>query len=174
MIRVTEAVHFAALKHKDQRRKYTDDPYINHPIEVAKIVSEVKHTDEMLCAAYLHDTIEDTDTTYNEILKTFGLTVATYVLGLTDISKLTDGNRATRKKMDREHLSEQYAEVQTIKLADLISNTTDILKHDIKFAKTYLKEAQKLYKALDKGDTNLRYRLLVILNNSESKEVANG
>ncbi len=168
--RLAKVVHFAAVKHRDQVRKYSGESYINHPIEVAKIVAEVSCTEEMICAAYLHDVIEDTDTDYDEIVREFGVTIADHVNGLTDVSTKEDGNRAARKKLDRDHLSKQDADVQTIKLADLISNTVDIVENDPKFAKVYLVEARELYKVLDKGSVYLRQRLLCILNDSEVVE----
>jgi hypothetical protein len=74
---------------------------------------------------------------------------------MTDISQPQDGNRATRKAIDREHTARAPAEAQTIKLADLISNSKSIMKHDPAFAKTYLEEKRLLLEVMTKGDKGL-------------------
>jgi (p)ppGpp synthase/HD superfamily hydrolase len=162
-----KAIQFATFKHEEvkQVRKYTNVPYIVHPIEVLNIVKQSPtHTEEMLIAAVLHDTVEDTNTTLDEIKDNFGLTVMTYVKGLTDISQPTDGKRPARKKIDRDHSESQSAEVQTIKLADLISNAKDIMVHDANgFGKIYIQEKKELYKVLTKGCPILRQQALEIL-----------
>src|SRR5210317_2166475 len=118
-----EVLKFATKAHGDQKRKYTNDPYIVHPIAVSEIVKTVAHTDEMVAAALLHDVVEDTDVTLDQIKDKFGSKVAELVGWLTDISRPEDGNRKTRKTLDREHSAEAPADAQTIKLADLIHNT---------------------------------------------------
>lgn len=139
-----------------QKRKYTGEPYIVHPAEVAKIVADVPgSTPDMVAAAWLHDVIEDTGCTFTDIHMAFGIDIATMVGWLTDISKPEDGNRAKRKAIDREHTAQAPAEVQTIKLADLISNSKSIIQHDPKFAKTYLEEKRLLLEVLTKGDPGL-------------------
>lgn len=150
--RVFATAAHAAVK---QVRKYTGEPYINHPIHVMNIVKTVPHTDAMLAAALLHDTVEDTGVTIELIEQEFGSEVAVLVSWLTDVSTKDDGNRATRKEMDRVHMSHAPAAAQTIKLADLISNTSSIVKHDLNFAETYLKEKVALLKVLTKGDPAL-------------------
>lgn len=101
---VENAIELAKNAHEGQVRKYTGEPYFNHLEEVANIVSEYTDDESMIAAAYLHDVVEDTDTTIGAVKSRFGDIVAGYVNGLTDISKPSDGNRKTRKKMDREHL----------------------------------------------------------------------
>ena len=151
------ALQFATKKHGEvkQKRKYTGEDYITHPIAVAEIIMGIKHTPEMIAAAYLHDTVEDTNTTLNEIEKEFGLTVAAYVECLTDVSVISDGNRATRKEIDRQHTSHAPPCVQSIKLADLIHNSKSIVKFDPEFAKVYMKEKALLLEVLKDGDTSL-------------------
>ena len=129
-----------------------------HPIEVAEIVRTVEHDDEMLAAALLHDVVEDTDVTIEVIRSEFGDNVAELVDDLTDVSKPMDGNRKFRKAMDRDHLSRASARAQTIKLADLISNTADISVNDPSFAKVYFAEKELLLSVLVKGDPELRSR----------------
>jgi (p)ppGpp synthase/HD superfamily hydrolase len=112
----------------------------------------------MLVAAVLHDVVEDTPVELTEIKEEFGPVVATYVDGLTDVSRPEDGNRAERKALDRDHTAEQSAEVQTIKLADLIHNTASIEQHDPSFYKVYKREKIELLKVLTKGDLTLMFR----------------
>ena len=135
-----EVLKFATKAHGDQKRKYTNDPYIVHPIAVSEIVKTVAHTDEMVAAALLHDVVEDTDVTLDQIKDKFGSKVAELVGWLTDISRPEDGNRKTRKTLDREHSAQAPAEAQTIKVADLIHNTDSIERHDPSFWKIYKQE----------------------------------
>ena len=130
---VDRALKFATIAHADQKRKYTGKPYIVHPIEVMQIVSTVEHDEAMLAAALLHDVVEDTDIDLDTIRDVFGDDVASLVDDLTDVSKPEDGNRKVRKALDREHSAQASARAQTIKLADLISNSSDILENDPKF-----------------------------------------
>ena len=152
---LAKAIKFAVEAHGEQKRKYTNEPYVTHPLAVMKIVQEVPHTTEMLAAAVLHDVVEDTPVELSEIKHEFGPTVASYVEGLTDISRPEDGNRAVRKALDKDHLAKQSAEVQTIKYADIISNTQDIKVNDPSFAKVYVEEVKALLDVLDKGDKTL-------------------
>ena len=155
---LNEVLKFATAAHGDQKRKYTGDPYINHPIAVAEIVKTVPHTDEMIAAALLHDVVEDTHVTIDQIADKFGDKVAELVGWLTDISRPEDGNRRTRKALDRLHSADAPAEAQTIKLADLIHNTASIEKYDPNFYKVYKQEKVELLKVLTKGDKSLMYR----------------
>ena len=125
---------FAAKAHEGQVRKYTGEPYIVHPVEVMEIVSTVTDDEEMLVAALLHDVVEDTAVTVEDLRAQFGDRVATLVDELTDKSRPEDGNRKARKAIDRAALAEASAAAQTIKLADMISNTRSIVEHDPKFA----------------------------------------
>lgn len=149
------ALEFARKAHEGQVRKYTGEPYINHPIEVARIVSTVPHTDEMLAAAYLHDVVEDCGFSFPEIFHRFGEVVGKYVYWLTDVSMHSDGNRAQRKAIDRAHLALAPAAAQTIKLADLIDNTRTIADRDPKFWEVYRLEKIALLDVLTKGDMAL-------------------
>lgn len=135
---------FASRAHKEQVRKYTGEPYIEHPIAVAEIVRKHNGSKEMIAAALLHDVVEDTDVTLDEVRQEFGDAVANLVDDLTDVSKPEDGNRATRKAIDRDHTAQASAAAMVIKAADLISNTKSITEHDPNFAKVYLKEKRAL------------------------------
>lgn len=155
---VEKARLFATAAHGaiGQKRKYTGEPYINHPHEVVKLLERTGYTNpSMLAAAWLHDVVEDTDVSMADIRIEFGSVVASMVSGLTDVSKPEDGNRATRKALDRKHMARQSKMVQTIKCADLISNTSSIVEHDPKFAEVYLDEATRLLSVMDVADDEL-------------------
>ena len=155
---ITEAIIFATAAHAaiNHKRKYTGEDYIVHPREVAEIVDGVDgRTDEMVAAAWLHDTVEDTGVTIELIESIFGKEVATLVGWLTDVSTPEDGNRAVRKAIDRNHSAASPREAQTIKLADLLSNTRSIVAEDPKFAITYLAEKRLLLEVLTLGDKQL-------------------
>lgn len=152
---VERALKFATVAHRDQVRKYTGEPYITHPVAVAALVATVTDDQEVIAAALLHDTVEDTPVTLDTIEDHFGTRVANLVAWLTDVSTKHHGNRATRKALDRAHLALAPAEAQTIKLADLIDNTGSIVEHDKAFAKVYLQEKNALIEVLHKGDRNL-------------------
>lgn len=149
------AKEFATLCHAGQIRKYTNEPYINHPVAVAEIVRSVPHTEAMICAALLHDVVEDTHVTLDEIERIFGYEVAALVEMLTDVSKPGDGNRAVRKAIDRAHIAKASPDAKTIKLADVIDNARTVLARDPKFAKVYLEEREFLLEALQGGDQSL-------------------
>lgn len=154
---VERARVFATAAHAavGQLRKYTFEPYIVHPAEVASIVSTVPHTEAMLAAAWLHDTVEDTGVTIEVIRAEFGTEVAELVGWLTDVSRPEAGNRAHRKALDRAHTASSPADAQTVKLADLIANTRSIMAHDESFAKIYLEEKRLLLAVMNKGDATL-------------------
>ena len=159
---VTKADRFAELAHgsEGQLRKYTGEPYIVHPREVAEIVRSVSgHTTEMICAALLHDTVEDCTLVEIEVIHDlFGTKIAGLVDWLTDVSEPSDGNRAVRKQKDRAHLAQASADAQTVKAADIISNSGSIVEHDEKFAWVYLAEAEKTLDILVRADAELLAR----------------
>jgi guanosine-3',5'-bis(diphosphate) 3'-pyrophosphohydrolase len=147
-----EAMMFAREVHKAQRRKYTGHPYTDHLAEVAGIVATVAEHPYSIAVAWLHDCIEDQGVTAPELARRFGLTVAAGVYALSDIES---GNRAERKAASRERLARAHDWVQTIKVADLISNTASIVLHDPDFAKVYLEEKRLLLDVLTKADKRL-------------------
>jgi len=154
---VMRALAFAKSAHDsiDQRRKYTGEPYIAHPVAVAGIVSRVAHTEVMLAAALLHDTVEDTAITLEQIERAFGADISVLVYWLTDISRKENGNRAARKFRDREHIAQGPSAAQTIKVADLMDNTASIVAHDPGFARVYLAEKSALLDVLSQADPTL-------------------
>lgn len=151
---VERAVDFAVKAHGNQLRKYTGEPYAVHLAAVARIVASVPHDENMLAAAWLHDVLEDTEASFEELKAVVGQDVASLVLWLTDY-KTSAGNRATRKAYDRDRLASSPAAAKTIKLADLIDNTPSIVEHDKKFARVYLDEKALLLPALMGGDATL-------------------
>lgn len=157
MNKLDRAIIFAAQAHAGQKRKYTGLPYLTHPLEVLTILASAENvTEDMQCAAVLHDVIEDTHVVCSEIWIEFGGLVADMVLALTEME--SPGNRATRKAAEARRLGGERAEVQTIKVADLISNTATIVEYDPGFAKVYLAEKMVLLNALTKADRGLRAR----------------
>ena len=151
------AAEIAIYYHRNQQRKYTGEPYVNHCSEVAEIVKSVPHDTPMACAAWLHDTLEDTDLNPGVILSTFGIHTLNLVWRLTHA--ITHQNRTTRKTIDRETLSKSSPKVQTIKLADILSNTDSIAMSDKKFSAVFLPEMRLLHSALLLGDSSLRLRV---------------
>lgn len=157
---VKQARVFATAAHQriNHRRKYTRQPYEVHLKSVAQIVSSVTDDEEMIAAAWLHDTVEDTAATHYDIEQQFGKGVHDLVYALTDISKASDGNRAARKRIDRAHLAQAPVRAKTVKLADLIDNLRDICQHDARFAKVYLHEMSALLEVLAGGNGVLMKR----------------
>jgi guanosine-3',5'-bis(diphosphate) 3'-pyrophosphohydrolase len=121
-----KALRFAAHKHKDQRRKDVEaSPYINHPISLADIlcneggVSDI----ETICGALLHDTVEDTNTTAEELEREFGSAIRDIVMAVTDDKSLS---KAERKQAQIDHAAQLSQQAKLIKLADKISNLRDV------------------------------------------------
>jgi guanosine-3',5'-bis(diphosphate) 3'-pyrophosphohydrolase len=124
--KVFQALAFAAHKHRDQRRKDVEaSPYINHPIALADIlVNEGGITDHVvLCAAILHDTIEDTETTYEELVSVFGRDIADVVAEVTDDKTLEP---PVRKLLQIEHAAHASPRAKLVKLADKTCNLRDL------------------------------------------------
>jgi (p)ppGpp synthase/HD superfamily hydrolase len=156
------AVEFAAGAHGaiDQRRKYSGEAYIVHPLAVARLVRELEqHTEAMLVAAVLHDVVEDTPVKRGHLEMEFGSEVLVLVDWLTDISTPPDGNRALRKAKNRLHLAMAPADAKTIKLADLLDNGVSIRKHDPDFWRVYRAEALRLLEVMKQGDSGLWLRV---------------
>ena len=126
---LVEAINFAAKKHRNQTRKGADQqPYINHPLEVLNILTGIGKIEayDILIAAVLHDTIEDTETSEEEIAKLFGSEVRDFVLEVTDDKNLP---KATRKQLQIEHAPHLSNGAKYIKLADKISNIRDVTEN---------------------------------------------
>jgi len=145
-----DVLDFARKAHAGQTRKYTGDDYIVHPMAVADLVERHGGSKVQVCAALLHDVLEDTDTSMETIIKLFGGDVANLVMWLTDTSRPEDGNRAIRKGIDADRLAKAPAEAQFVKLADMIHNADSIFRHDPAFAKQFTKEMAHLVEIMTK------------------------
>jgi GTP diphosphokinase / guanosine-3',5'-bis(diphosphate) 3'-diphosphatase len=124
---VLRAAQFAAEKHRHQRRKDVHaSPYINHPIELAKVLANEGGVSDpdVLCAALLHDTIEDTETTAEELRAAFGDAITDIVLEVTDDKALS---KEDRKRLQIEHAPHVSHQAKLVKLADKICNLRDII-----------------------------------------------
>ena len=127
MNQLIRAIAFAADKHRNQRRKDAQaSPYINHPIALANVLANEGDIDDerVLLAAVLHDTIEDTDTSHDELVRCFGEDVAHIVAEVTDDKSLP---KAERKRLQIEHAAHISHAAKLVKLADKICNLRDIL-----------------------------------------------
>ena len=157
---IKRASLYATQAHQriDHRRKYSNQSYDVHLRSVAEIVASVTSDAEMIAAAWLHDTVEDTPATFHDIELEFGPRVAQLVSDLTDVSKPSDGNREERKAIDCDHLSQACPEAKTIKLADIIDNCHDICRNDPRFGRIFISEAVALLQVLTEGDRRLHER----------------
>lgn len=151
------ARRYASKAHADagQRRKYTDEPYIVHPAAVAELVRSVSDDEQMLAAAWLHDTVEDTTSTGGDLHSHFGERVAALVAELTNSGDRPGQNRTARKVAHFEHTARASPAAQTIKLADIIDNTRAIIDFDPHFARIYLVEKRLQIALLSGGDRQL-------------------
>jgi (p)ppGpp synthase/HD superfamily hydrolase len=159
-------VAVATRKHEGQKRRYTGEPYVTHCIRVAEKLESLEGlfpvTDDMLKAALLHDTLEDTDMTFKELQSHFGNTVAEYVQCLSLDPKA--GNRRQRYAKYTRQLKNAPVEVQRIKACDIWDNLADIRQHDPDFFPVYRREALKIAEAMDKLDKDFQHRLIGLCN----------
>ena len=170
-----EALEFATIAHGTQQRKYTEEPYVAHVKRVAETVKTVSHTPEMVSAAYLHDVVEDTPVSIEEIRERFGKKVASLVHELTDEfmkENYPELNRKQRKAKEVERQAQMSPEAKTIKLADVIDNTMDIVKNDRHFARKYVPEMEALTSVLKEGDPELYDR--AVKEVQKGKEILRG
>jgi guanosine-3',5'-bis(diphosphate) 3'-pyrophosphohydrolase len=124
--KLIDATAFAADKHRMQRRKDAAAlPYINHPIALARVLAvEASIDDEdVLCAALLHDTIEDTETSFEELEARFGTHIAAIVAEVTDDKSLS---KQERKQLQIDHAASISQQAKLVKLADKICNLRDV------------------------------------------------
>jgi (p)ppGpp synthase/HD superfamily hydrolase len=152
---VDQARKFAERAHRSQFRKYTNEPYFVHLDEVAKLCRRFGCSKRIQAAAYLHDTIEDQPVTYEDLAMEFGKEIADIVRDLTDAPKEV-GSRKQRKQIDLARLAAASADAQTIKCADMISNTSSIVRHDVGFARSYLPEKRAALTVMTRADPKLR------------------
>lgn len=166
---VTKAILYAQAAHEGQKRKYTGEPYWQHPMEVMQILERYDAPPVVRAAAMLHDVLEDTPVTMDQLTAEFGIAVSTLVMEVTDVSAPEDGNRAQRKRKDLVHLSKASPWAAMIKLADMISNTRSIVEHDPDFARVYLLEKEDLLKVLRPADLRLTNEATEVLWQAKRK-----
>ncbi len=156
--KILKALDFATKAHDDQKRKYTNEPYIVHPVAVMEMLKGLNFNESVLIAALLHDTVEDTDTKIHDIEQEFGVTVARMVEDLTDVytaERFPNIKRKHRKMLEAYRLLRVSGMAKSIKLADLIDNTKSIVEHGKDFAKVYIAEKEELLFVLEGGDQRL-------------------
>lgn len=138
--KIALALDFARIHHGEQKRKYTGEPYVTHPIEVAERISKFVQDQDVICAAILHDVVEDTPIKIEKIQKTFGDDIACYVWYLTK-PPVYVGNREVRKRIDRDrlHIAPKYARL--IKVFDIWHNSESIQENDPQFWEVFKIEA---------------------------------
>jgi len=170
---------FVSEKHGGQKRKYTGDPYTEHLLSVAETV--FRYDEDAVEIALCHDLFEDTNCDFNQLYKRmveigydrrYAYETCTCVKELTDVfthEAYPYLNRAKRKENEAKRLSTISSRSQTVKYADLIDNTSSIVQHDKGFAKTYLKEKERIIELMTNGNEELfrlcKYELVDATNN---------
>jgi (p)ppGpp synthase/HD superfamily hydrolase len=158
--------HFADAAHGDQMRKYAPERYIAHPLRVMHLCRAFTTDETILASALLHDVLEDTEVTAEEI-RTFLLPLLGekgtektlhLVAELTDVyvkRNYPHWNRRKRKQMECERMAGISPEAQTVKYADILDNCREIVGHDPSFARVFLRECKHLLKCMTRGDPQL-------------------
>jgi (p)ppGpp synthase/HD superfamily hydrolase len=157
---------FATKAHGDQKRKYTPEPYIVHPVRVMELCKKHGADICMLSAALLHDVLEDTPMNKEELKQFLDGVMTTadaqrtlkLVVELTDVyikENYPGFNRRKRKEMERDRVASTSADSQTIKYADTIDNCREITEHDPDFARVFLNECKTMLKNIPNGDPQL-------------------
>ncbi len=163
-------------QHGEQKRKYTGEPYWNHPYAVAEIINEHYHNNRMIEIALCHDLLEDTECDLVGLLNYLvhsgysnedGLFITSGVNDLTDVytkEKFPTLNRKERKKHEAIRLSGIHPYSQTVKYADFIDNTKSIIEHDKGFAKVYLREKEAILVGMNLGNQILYEQAKELIN----------
>lgn len=166
-------IEFVTEKHKNQVRKYTGEPYINHLLSVASYFE--KYSVEWYIAL-CHDLLEDTDCTTDELInqlkkdKLIRNNIAEIYRGVKDLTdyytkvNFPELNREERKSRECLRLSKISSSAMSVKYADLIDNLTSIAEYDKKFAMIYLQEKYEILKHCRQGDFNLYYKAIITHN----------
>jgi (p)ppGpp synthase/HD superfamily hydrolase len=158
---------FADRSHGGQLRKYCNDRYIVHPVRVMERCAQLGASRAQLAAALLHDVLEDTPVSEEDLLRFLrsvmgegeALHTLELVIELTDVftsAAYPQWKRRRRKEEELERMQKISAEAQTIKYADIIDNTLDIVQNDPNFAPKFLKECRQLLTAMSAGNPELR------------------
>lgn len=178
---IEKVKEFASRAHDGQRRKYTPEPYIVHPVRVMQLCKEHTSSTPVLCAALLHDVLEDTEVSKDE-LKQFLFSVMNkkdaeltlqLVVELTDVYVKADypqWNRHTRKKKEAERIAHTSSLAQTIKYADIIDNCKEIIRYDKDFGPRFLRECKGLMDRMNKGDQQLYNRAKEMIEKELAEE----
>lgn len=175
-----QITEYAAKAHGDQRRKFIDEPYIQHPIRVMEICSEYTSDHAVLAAALLHDVVEDTPLRKEEIhfflLTLMDAVTAERTVKLVDAltdrftkTNYPEWNRRKRKLKESDRLGNAVADAQTIKYADIIDNSNEFANQDTDFVPVFLRECLALLKKMDKGNAALRKRALDVVEGELEK-----
>jgi (p)ppGpp synthase/HD superfamily hydrolase len=150
---VNKARSFAAMAHAGVVRKWTGEPYVEHPERVAARLSALGFGPEVVAAGLLHDVVEDTHISAAVLAAEFGAKVAELVLEVT--KPKVPGNRAARKAAFRAHLAKSSYEGASIKLADECDNSSNVAEINPEFAAVYLPEMREEIKVLGHGHPEL-------------------
>jgi len=164
-----EAVEFATKAHGSQVRDYTGIPYVTHPIAVAELVSAFDARPEVVIAAVLHDVVEDTPVTLEEIKSVFGEEVAKIVKYVTKVATPEDGNRKKRFSLNASHYMKGCSGAHNIKIADAIHNLSTLKQYDPEFYSVYRLEKAALNILLTKADSGLSDILTDIINDKKGE-----
>lgn len=174
---ILDAIKFATLKHDGQRRKLSNEPYITHPIRVAQLAEEYVHDeDKFLWPSYaivaiLHDTLEDTETLYQELVDNFGDWVAKSVFALTNPPKEGAEKRAEYKKRIHARLSSEFAIIKTLKMCDRLDNLRSMKKGAKKWRDKYCEETRDLLRNIGDGNRVLADIILAEVEELEALKV---
>ena len=161
---ILKAAEFARKAHAEQKRRYSGLPYVVHPARVAgRVAAHPLATEAMVTAAFLHDVVEDTPHTLEEVCAEFGSEVARLVEELTNPSVGSGAPRRERKQQDREHLSKVSVQAKIIKLLDRIDNLGDMPTTASEFPQRYCEESRLLVEVIGDADPQLRAELLDIV-----------
>lgn len=167
MNRILEIVRdFASKAHGNQQRKYSPQPFIVHPVRVMQTCSMFTSNVCILSAALLHDVLEDTEVTKEELQVFLNETLSSadaqrtldIVIELTDeYTKTTypGWNRKKRKEMEAERIEKTSPAAQTVKYADILDNCDEIVSCDPQFARVFLRECKMILKKIKKGNPEL-------------------
>lgn len=172
---LTHITNFSDQAHGDQLRKYAPDRYIVHPVRVMETLKAYTDDISVLAAALLHDVLEDTQVTDDEIRQFLKLhleekqaeNTLQLVVELTDVYVKKDFphlNRKSRKEKELQRLVQISPDAQSIKYADIMDNAQEISEEDTDFARVYLREVRKILQELKRGDSELRETALAVVN----------
>lgn len=170
-----KVLDFASKAHGKQRRKFSDELYIHHPIRVMNTCKEFTENVHVLAAALLHDVLEDTAVSKDELRKYLASYMDKYMANKTMgiVEELTDVytkknypqlNRRARKELEAKRLSRISADAQSVKYADILDNAQNIKEHSPGFAIVYLREGRILLTKMTKGNSKLYTRAVRLLD----------